>query len=471
MIDALIVDDEYFVRKGLIHMVPWESHDIQIVGEAANGEKALEFLEEHPSVGLLITDLTMPIMPGFELIKEVKRRYPEVTIVVLTCHQDFHYAQEAIRLGAIDYIVKTELEDASLDHSIARISTRMKEENRRTARDIPLAPAEPWGIFFLSLGAEEAEKLREEKLLPLMSSEESVTVIGRKALLLEGARLKQPSITREAVLHTVNTAAWLPAVIHGMGAAPQQTLMNLFSELYEKRLYYEYRFDVSVLELTWKEIQHPLASSGSMDMLEYNWKRFDWVYDDDAFRAWTEQVRIVKPPMDSWTALLLGTVSAWRHLPLMASLQEWPHPRQGFSFWEQWMQWLSEIRKLFRSEELSQEVCLGLIRSIQMMMDEMSDGVGQTELSRKVNINRSYFSHCFKQFSSISFHELYNLLRIDRAMTLLQETNQPIYMISEAVGFQDDKYFSKFFRQQTGRLPREVRLGGQLTTKDDPTSN
>ncbi|MCS7463793.1 response regulator [Paenibacillus doosanensis] len=126
MIRALVVDDEYFVRKGFISTMDWAAFEVTVVGEASNGRKALEWMEREP-VDLLITDLAMPVMNGFDLMQEVRGRYPHVHMAVLTCHEDFKYIQEALRLGAIDYIVKTELENDQMQEALRRITMRIRD--------------------------------------------------------------------------------------------------------------------------------------------------------------------------------------------------------------------------------------------------------------------------------------------------------------------------------------------------------
>jgi two-component system, response regulator YesN len=127
MIQALIVDDESLVRKGMRLVFPWDKYGVQIAGEAATGEKALEFVKRQ-SVQLLLTDITMPGMSGLELVKHVRRYDPSIKVVILTCHQDFEFIQEALRLGAIDYIVKTQLEELDLDETMERIMKAVRSE-------------------------------------------------------------------------------------------------------------------------------------------------------------------------------------------------------------------------------------------------------------------------------------------------------------------------------------------------------
>ncbi|OUS78099.1 hypothetical protein B1748_04865 [Paenibacillus sp. MY03] len=131
MIKTLIVDDESLVRKGLLVALPWTAFGFDIVGEAQNAEKALQFLSEN-AVDILFTDITMPGKSGLELMQEVREAYPHLSVVVLTCHQDFDYIQEALRLGAIDYIVKTQLESHDVNELLARIATRIRSENSVT---------------------------------------------------------------------------------------------------------------------------------------------------------------------------------------------------------------------------------------------------------------------------------------------------------------------------------------------------
>ncbi|WP_261303949.1 response regulator transcription factor [Paenibacillus andongensis] len=131
MIKVMVVDDDHLVRKGFIAMMPWREHNLEVVGEAGNGKKALEFLENN-QVDLLITDLAMPVMSGIDLMRCVKERYRDISMVVLTFHQDFELIQEALRLGALDYMTKVELEHEQMDEILRRIVGKMQEQHVRT---------------------------------------------------------------------------------------------------------------------------------------------------------------------------------------------------------------------------------------------------------------------------------------------------------------------------------------------------
>lgn len=126
MIRVLIVDDDKLARKGLISMMPWSKHDMIVVGEAANGAKALEYMEKH-EVDLMFVDLSMPVMSGMELLQVTNQRFPALRSVILSFHEEFENVQSAYRMGVLDYISKVRLEFEDDDQILQRIQQKMKE--------------------------------------------------------------------------------------------------------------------------------------------------------------------------------------------------------------------------------------------------------------------------------------------------------------------------------------------------------
>ena len=105
MIKLLIADDELPIRRGIAASVPWADHGVQVVGEAADGLEALRLAVEHrPDV--VITDVRMPLMDGLEFAEKLRERFPAVKVLLLSGYADFAYAQQAIRLGVTEYLLK-----------------------------------------------------------------------------------------------------------------------------------------------------------------------------------------------------------------------------------------------------------------------------------------------------------------------------------------------------------------------------
>ncbi|WP_338555441.1 response regulator [Paenibacillus sp. KS-LC4] len=113
MLNVIIVDDELLMRIGLKSMINWEEYGFYIAGEAANGKEALE-LAAQLSPDLIITDIKMPVMDGLELIRQVSQLLPSCQFVILSCLDEFQYAKEAVRLGAVDYLIKSDMKQQQL---------------------------------------------------------------------------------------------------------------------------------------------------------------------------------------------------------------------------------------------------------------------------------------------------------------------------------------------------------------------
>jgi NarL family two-component system response regulator LiaR len=105
VIRLLIVDDHKVVRQGLRFLLQHES-DIEIVGEAADGEQAIAMVRQHvPSVVLL--DLLMPKMDGLTALRSIKEISPSTQVIILTSHQGDEELFDAIKAGALSYVLKT----------------------------------------------------------------------------------------------------------------------------------------------------------------------------------------------------------------------------------------------------------------------------------------------------------------------------------------------------------------------------
>ena len=102
---VLIVDDEYLIRNLLKMRINWEEQDLEIIGEASNAQEALDMVDiQRPDI--IFTDIYMPHMNGIEFSKRVLNNYPDIKIVVVTGHDEFDYAQQSIKIGISDFILK-----------------------------------------------------------------------------------------------------------------------------------------------------------------------------------------------------------------------------------------------------------------------------------------------------------------------------------------------------------------------------
>lgn len=119
MYRIILIDDEPLILAGIASLICWEEYDCRIVGKATNGHDAIDMiLETQPDI--IITDIRMPVMNGLELIEACQEKCCEFAFIFLTNLEDFQLAKQAVHLGAIDYLVKLDLQPQALIQALKK---------------------------------------------------------------------------------------------------------------------------------------------------------------------------------------------------------------------------------------------------------------------------------------------------------------------------------------------------------------
>jgi DNA-binding NarL/FixJ family response regulator len=209
---VIICDDQAIVRDGLEMMLKLES-DIQIVGLAEDGATAVDLVAQKKP-DLVLMDLKMPIMNGVEAIRQIRSKYPEVKILVLTTYDDDEWVFDAIKAGASGYLLKDTARDdvvkairgtftgkAYIDPSVAGKVMR-QASNRQT---------QPATLITRKLTDREIEVLR------LIAKGLSNVDISEKLFLSEGTVRNHVSAILAKLNVTDRTQAAVIAIQHGLG--------------------------------------------------------------------------------------------------------------------------------------------------------------------------------------------------------------------------------------------------------------
>ncbi len=108
MYKVIVVEDENRIREGFLRLLNWKSLGFEIIGTARNGKEGLVLLNElKPDLAFI--DINMPVMSGLEMIKNANHK--DYAAVIISGYDEFNYAQEALKLGAFDYLLKPVLID------------------------------------------------------------------------------------------------------------------------------------------------------------------------------------------------------------------------------------------------------------------------------------------------------------------------------------------------------------------------
>ena len=207
----ILVDDEEEVRQSIIRKIDWTGAGFCVVGDAENGEEALEKVEAlEPD--LILTDIRMPFMDGLSLAERVRQKYPSVKIVIFSGYDDFDYAKQAIKLNVTEYILKP-VNVEELTAILKRIKSNLDDEieqkrnvsllrenyirslpilrdqflnelvgstvpgnllkEKLAEYDIPLAGAKKWVAAAIDI---EPEEIREGNMLPLHKERDLIPI-------------------------------------------------------------------------------------------------------------------------------------------------------------------------------------------------------------------------------------------------------------------------------------------------------
>jgi len=135
MLKLLVVDDEKIMRIALSMILNWTEHGFELTGAVADGIQALEAIQKS-NPDIIITDLKMPNMDGLELIRRLREYNYTGKIIVLSNFDDFELVREAMKLGAIDYILKVTLKASDLITVLEKAREQLVEERQLKAKSI-----------------------------------------------------------------------------------------------------------------------------------------------------------------------------------------------------------------------------------------------------------------------------------------------------------------------------------------------
>jgi len=125
----LVADDEPIEREALRFLVQRHLEEVQVVGEAGTGRQAVEMAETlRPDV--ILMDIEMPGLSGLEALREIRERNPTVRCLIVSAYDYFHFAREALRLGAADYLLKPVKRDQMVE-VLSRLQREMAQERQR----------------------------------------------------------------------------------------------------------------------------------------------------------------------------------------------------------------------------------------------------------------------------------------------------------------------------------------------------
>jgi two-component system, response regulator YesN len=128
MFSVIIIDDEEWIRQLIKGLIPWDALEMRVGGEAASGIDGLELCRKmRPDI--ILTDIRMPGMDGLKLLETLAQDFPTTKVIMISGYDEFSYAQQALKSGAFDYILKP-IEEAELVEILQKAKEKIEKEKK-----------------------------------------------------------------------------------------------------------------------------------------------------------------------------------------------------------------------------------------------------------------------------------------------------------------------------------------------------
>lgn len=497
MYNVLLVDDEVEIINTLQNNVDWASYGVENIFIAHDGLEALDVLAAN-SVNLMISDIKMPNLDGISLLHKVRAQHPHVRCIILSSFREFSFAQEAIKLGVENYLLKP-LNHEELDQSIRKCINNLsmhkhvmqslfmdnvlyrwitgdisKEDLAERSKHIQV------NIYFRNycvvlvktVRQNTAEDLLSAFLRQLQSKYDAYHFIdysSQHVLILGGHTVEQQTIygALQKAIEQTGCQENLTAAIGSVVVGSDQVVLS-----------YRSAMDCMFLSTISSEQHIHIAEDPScVDITDYQLNQIvthlkESMDSDDTIDSAPLFREIFSPSKDFSVSALNSFVNmlSARLLRLLVTLGLVdPNAEQSI------MISTHHFEEIPSEETLYSCFCDILTMNLMMMKKHLCrlspictlamqyvannfmEYVSIKDFCSQHNINASYFGFLFKKETGTYFNDYLNQIRINHAMTLLKNTNHKISQISKMSGFSNTSYFIQCFKKRTGLSPSNFK--------------
>ncbi|MDL4840896.1 response regulator transcription factor [Aquibacillus rhizosphaerae] len=391
---VLIADDESIIRDGIRSSVDWEKFDMEVVGEAEDGEEAVELAIKH-QIDILLIDLNMPIMNGITAMKKLKEKLPDCKLLVISGYDEFSYAQEAIRLQVEDYVLKP-INPEKLQNLLIELKQKLDMEVnqetyfKRATNQIKKHHVQLKGRFFRDWIEGQLAKEEIEEQLQFFGLPASVP--------LQHMVVRWPEYHQNQTVSQENDRRNFLFAIE-----------NIVEEILGSEKLAVFRDQTNLLNVClWKKVTNEQIEIIEETIKNYLKITVYWYVEDVTADDLTNYYKVYD----------------WCKTQVDKQVRISPIVKQAKNY----------------VEEHYQDSALKLER-----------------VAEELHVSTVYLSRMIKQELGISYVGLLTQMRINKAADLLKTTDMTIRDIAEEVGYETQHYFSTAFKKVVGISPNQFK--------------
>lgn len=395
----VIADDEPKIRRGIENILNWSEFGIEIVGQAEDGEIALEIIKENrPDIILL--DINMPFLNGLDLLQKLKEIGNNGIVIIISGYDDFSYAQKALQFNVFDYILKP-VSKKNIEEIIIKVTNKLiergKENNylewvkRQLAENKEVLQKTFFSEWFNN-------KLSDEQVLKEMSFFD-----------IEFGR---------------NIGIMVIKIVEKLNV--EVSVRNWSIELLEFAI-------ANILNDGFKDLE-----------LKY-------IFNDDKKNI----ILVSKINEMVWWISIAKKIQKeiYKYLKCNVLIEQASVFNDVFKIKDEYMKIMNRVNE---KKKCSSMVLLA-IKYIEdnYYLNELSINY----ISNKLEVTSSYLSKLLKKETGLSFIDYLTKIRIEKAMYIMEDPAVKIYDVAELVGYSNQHYFCRAFKKVVGVSPTEYKRG------------
>lgn len=509
MFTVVLADDEPMILKGLERLIDWKKLGITIVGTACDGAEAFKLIKKFKP-DMIVSDINMPNLTGIELLKRIKADEQSTRVIFISGYQEFEYARDALKYGAVDYLLKP-INEKQLTIAIEKIINE-KIENTASEQHLTLQ---------LNLDNEDEGKAVEEAYLSANSH--VIDGGGHYGVICCGIdedEIFEKDDCEIVIFTSLNIIEQLVSDIEGHWVINKN---NRIYVLVYHHVYSEVESLIStlpskIIDTIWTEINQQLSVSTGQVVSDINHIRdayqmanegmdSKYFYGKSNVIPYRETHRSKYTLEDHYVAQvgILNSIMSYDKSKICKAVTYYMDIVKDVSIWDKksainyclatlvfvtrhiedstiqlenmdikvvrarlvQTSYYSEMIEIMVElyEHLLEEISVyvntkentEIIKVKKYIQMHYSEPIKLETLADLVYMNPNYFSGYFKKHVGMKYKEYLTMIRINEAEKIILSTDKKVYEIAEAVGFGDYRHFSVVFKKIKGKSPSEYK--------------
>ncbi len=471
---VMVIDDERLVINSLILGFEWEETAFRVLKSYMDSEQALQEIEKvRPDV--IFCDMKMPKLNGIELMSEVKKILPFIKFVFISGHSEFELVQKAIRLGAYDYILKP-IEDDELLNTLNRLEKVIQDERTLISTLVEQSLEDELGKMDNQLQRAVQDFLMIHTSFYFAMSIQSISTeldgyVNYYELHLSGDLYVYFILDDTQFLRSSGFQQRITQLIHRKGTRDfvfkqigDMKELSKYSRMLYSNIHIHFMNEQFVREefeiIQYKKLERKQAlkcfsieeeTINTQDLMKiiHNYKKY--LNDENI-------------SLETILELYNFSISKIYQQQNLIFVNRCSSVKQLLDKFQKVDEMMTYLLESYSTQNLQVEYISirtlknatfkEIVREVNLRYTE---NLSFTQLCEDHNMNPSYVSQIFKKELGTSFTQYLTDLRINYAKKLLTTTGDTIFEISSEVGYEQDYYFSKRFKIETGLTPRQYR--------------